>query len=254
MPRSSSAATESPSRPDPGGDPDLPEIGFEKFALRATQEEAVSRGIRVAVRQVMKIRNIRRDDEGVRTADDADDRHRLPVAHLLHVDVQDRRPGRRLQRQDAAPRPPRACPIRTPLPPIKIRITAAENGRIAGIKFADVARSKTSTSCGSRSARSWATPPARCPRDTEIEFDCDYNLRYEYVIQAMTAVSGYIRDGQVVKLVEKIKFTPPQVALDPRIVHISTRYVTPSLKRSSSHARGWNFLWTAFSRDMSTCV
>jgi len=44
----------------------------------------------------------------------------------------------------------------------------------------------------------------------EVEFDCDYNLRYEYVIQAMTAVSGYVQDGQVVKLVEKIKFTPPR--------------------------------------------
>ena len=45
--------------------------------------------------------------------------------------------------------------------------------------------------------------------DLEIELDCDYNLHYENVIQAITAVSGSIgADGQIVKLVEKIKFSP----------------------------------------------
>ncbi|PNY36764.1 biopolymer transporter ExbD [Rhodopirellula baltica] len=46
----------------------------------------------------------------------------------------------------------------------------------------------------------------------EIEIDTDYNLRYAHVIQAITAVSGY-RDqgtGQVVKLIEKIKFAKPR--------------------------------------------
>jgi biopolymer transport protein ExbD len=42
----------------------------------------------------------------------------------------------------------------------------------------------------------------------EVEFDCDYNLRYEYAIKAVTAVSGEVRDGKVIKVVEKIKFTP----------------------------------------------
>ena len=95
-------------------------------------------------------------------------------------------------------------------PPMKIRITAAENGRVAGIKFADVPvsnlaelRTKVREIVGDR-------PGPGSLESTEIEFDCDYNLRYEYVIQAMTAVSGHIQDGQVVKLVEKIKFTPPR--------------------------------------------
>ncbi len=44
---------------------------------------------------------------------------------------------------------------------------------------------------------------------TEVEFDCDYNLRYEYVVDAITAVSGYRNEqGNIVTLVEKIKFTP----------------------------------------------
>ena len=94
------------------------------------------------------------------------------------------------------------------MPPIKIRIAAGENGKLPGSN-SPTCPSEASTICEPRSARSWATP--RGPgtlESTEIEFDCDYNLRYEYVVQAMTAVSGYVHDGQVVKLVEKIKFTP----------------------------------------------
>ena len=45
----------------------------------------------------------------------------------------------------------------------------------------------------------------------EVELDCDYGLKYEYVIEAITAVSGSTTpDGQLVKLVEKIKFAPPR--------------------------------------------
>ena len=50
---------------------------------------------------------------------------------------------------------------------------------------------------------------------TEVELECDYHLRYEYVMDAITAVSGYIDrtpDGQaqIVELVKKIKFSPPK--------------------------------------------
>jgi biopolymer transport protein ExbD len=48
--------------------------------------------------------------------------------------------------------------------------------------------------------------------DAEVELDCDYDLHYEHVIDAITAVSGYVDQstGQIERLVEKIKFTPPQ--------------------------------------------
>ena len=45
----------------------------------------------------------------------------------------------------------------------------------------------------------------------EVEIDLDYNLRYEFVIAAITSVTGY-RDSnnEVVRLVERIKFAPPR--------------------------------------------
>ena len=42
-------------------------------------------------------------------------------------------------------------------------------------------------------------------------FTADGELHYSHLIDAITAVSGYVNDeNQVVKLVENIKFTPPQ--------------------------------------------
>lgn len=45
----------------------------------------------------------------------------------------------------------------------------------------------------------------------EIEIDADYQLSYAYVIEAITAVTGYrTPQNEVVKLVEKIRFAPPK--------------------------------------------
>jgi len=46
--------------------------------------------------------------------------------------------------------------------------------------------------------------------EQEIEIDADYDLDYDYVVRAITAVTGYIENGQPHKLIERIKFTPPK--------------------------------------------
>jgi len=46
--------------------------------------------------------------------------------------------------------------------------------------------------------------------DLEIELDCDYDLNYEHVMRAITAITGYIENGQAHKLIERVKFTPPK--------------------------------------------
>lgn len=42
--------------------------------------------------------------------------------------------------------------------------------------------------------------------ETEVEFDIDFNLRYSYTVNAIEAVSGKTVNGQVKKLIDKIKF------------------------------------------------
>ncbi len=50
--------------------------------------------------------------------------------------------------------------------------------------------------------------PGASSSEAEVEFDCDYNLKFKFVIDAITAVSGYVReDGTVIKIIEKIRFS-----------------------------------------------
>jgi hypothetical protein len=42
----------------------------------------------------------------------------------------------------------------------------------------------------------------------EVELDCDPHLKYNYVIQGISAVSGERSSGTIIPLIEKIKFKP----------------------------------------------
>lgn len=46
--------------------------------------------------------------------------------------------------------------------------------------------------------------------DQEVEINADYELRYDYVMRAITALSGYLENGQRHQLIEKIRLTPPK--------------------------------------------
>ena len=106
--------------------------------------------------------------------------------------------------------PAEGLPDEDQLPPIKVRLRATENGELASIRmgqrtlgtFGELHNEIRQIVGDDRGPGSLA--------ETEVEFDCDYNLHFEYVIRAVTAVSGYIQDGQIIKVVEKIKFSRPR--------------------------------------------
>ncbi|UUO08448.1 biopolymer transporter ExbD [Blastopirellula sp. J2-11] len=53
------------------------------------------------------------------------------------------------------------------------------------------------------------TGPGSARETAEIEIDADYNLQYEFVIEAMTAVTGRVdKEGNIQRLIEKVKFSP----------------------------------------------
>ncbi len=96
--------------------------------------------------------------------------------------------------------------------PLKLRLRADATGKLTdmalneinlGVDF-DQLRANIVTLVGT------AAPVAGDDKGPELEIDTDYNLRYEYVIQSITAVSGYKDGDQVVKLIEKIKFAKPR--------------------------------------------
>ena len=96
--------------------------------------------------------------------------------------------------------------------PIKVRLAADAEGNLASIQMAD--RTLPTFAALHEQVMSIVggdAGPNAAAANTEAELDCDYNLKYQYVIKAITAVSGYVTpDGHIVKLIQKIKFSPPK--------------------------------------------
>ena len=95
--------------------------------------------------------------------------------------------------------------------PLKLRLQADENGKLTTMSLSEInlgtdfdqLRANVVELIGT-------TAPVEGEDGPEIEIDTDYNLRYEYVIRSITAVSGYKQGNEVVKLIEKIKFAKPR--------------------------------------------
>jgi biopolymer transport protein ExbD len=111
--------------------------------------------------------------------------------------------------------PSEGLPDPDKLPPMKVRMQAISSGELAQISLNDkvLGTSFKRLHDEIRQVIGDDRGPGSVQQTAEIELDCDYNLRYEYVINAVTAVSGYLDTNQnIVKLVEKIKFSPPRAA------------------------------------------
>ncbi len=115
---------------------------------------------------------------------------------------------------------PSPGPTNELLPPLKVRLTAKPDGGLAGIRLGE--RPLGSFQALNQEIRSLVggqTGPGSLAETAEVELDCDYQLSYRYVIDAVTAVSGYLTqaqgEAQIVRLIEKIKFAPPRTTGTP---------------------------------------
>jgi biopolymer transport protein ExbD len=103
-----------------------------------------------------------------------------------------------------------AAPDEEQIPPIRIRLTAGESG-LGGIAM----NGSPVASFEELQERVIAlvgldSGPNSIADKTEVELDCDEQLPYEHVVNAISAVSGTVQDGQIIELVKKIKFAPPR--------------------------------------------
>lgn len=115
--------------------------------------------------------------------------------------------------QMPAAAPQEGAPDEAQTPPIKIRLRADSKGKLAGIQmgqraignFKDLQRKIRELSGMDRG-------PAGSAAGTEVQLDCDYELKYDYVVRVLTAVSGFVADDRksVVRMVDKIRFSPPR--------------------------------------------
>jgi len=92
-----------------------------------------------------------------------------------------------------------------------LRLTSNANGDITSIRLNDVEFTQFGDLHRHLISLVGGDQPDSFRESAEIEIDADYQLRYEYVIQAITAVTGYrTPEDEVVKLIEKIRFSPPK--------------------------------------------
>jgi len=99
-------------------------------------------------------------------------------------------------------------------PEIKVRLMADANGDLTDLMLGEnslgnglAAFEKLNTEILKLIGR----PGQALAKDIEIEIDADYDLRYEYIIRAVSKCTGRMdAHGNVIRYVEKIKFAPPR--------------------------------------------
>ena len=113
-----------------------------------------------------------------------------------------------------ASQPSDEIPLEEPPELIRIALRSGEAGKITTINVDDDTETQTFgpsetmfkelTDYIERKLAADGDPES--DSDTEVEFDIDFNLRYSYTVNAIEAVSGKTVNGQVKKLIDKIKF------------------------------------------------
>ena len=101
------------------------------------------------------------------------------------------------------------------LPPMKVRLQAHPSGELALISLNEqpLGQSFRQLHNQIRDVVGDDRGPGSIQETAEVELDADYHLRYEYVINAITAVSGYLdANRNIVNLVERVRFSPPRAA------------------------------------------
>jgi biopolymer transport protein ExbD len=110
--------------------------------------------------------------------------------------------------------------VRPDVPPLKLRLTSDERGELASLSLNQQVFAPSDWSGVQRRLLDLvgsASGPGSVRESLEVEIDCDYQLRYDHAIAAVTAISGTRSpSGELVPLVERVKFSPPRTTKDRR--------------------------------------
>ncbi len=98
-----------------------------------------------------------------------------------------------------------------PAPPLVVRLEAGSDGRLASISL-DNRKLKGFDELHSVVLGRVGDAGPSAVQEIEVELDCDYDLKYEFVVEAITAVSGRVEGNTILPLVQKIKFASPRKA------------------------------------------
>lgn len=117
----------------------------------------------------------------------------------------------KMPQQGQPPDPARFDP---PSVPLKLRLVADSDGQLTSLSLNQQSFPATDWRVLQRHLLQLVgteTGPGSLRDSLEVEIDCDYRLRYDHAIAAVTAISGIRSEsGQIVPLLEHVKFAPPR--------------------------------------------
>ena len=97
----------------------------------------------------------------------------------------------------------------TPL--LQVRLRATDDGDLAQVQLGDIVLDANTPFSHLQQEIRGLISDVGGPGSTEqeVEIEADYELRYGYTMNAITAITGYVDDnGQQHKLVERVRFAP----------------------------------------------
>ena len=94
-----------------------------------------------------------------------------------------------------------------PVEPIRVRLFADAAGNLADIQVGSNQLGPHPQRLREQIIALVGTAPTEQERENlEAVIDYDRNLKYQYTIDALTAISGYLSENQMVPLIDKINF------------------------------------------------
>jgi biopolymer transport protein ExbD len=114
----------------------------------------------------------------------------------------------------AAPR--EGLPPQAQTPPVRVRLSADRKGNLVRIQMGQrVLTNFKELHDQIREISKFDRGPTATPGSAEVELDCDYNLKFEFVVDALSSVAGYVANDRqtIVRMIEKIRFAPPRKPL-----------------------------------------
>jgi biopolymer transport protein ExbD len=102
--------------------------------------------------------------------------------------------------------------VSSDLPPIRLHLKANEQGECTHVVMNETEFSGPDRWNRVHRHLAGILGDGNLAKEAQVELHCDPELHYEHAMAAITAVSGRIdpANGQVVKLIEKINFSPPR--------------------------------------------
>ena len=104
--------------------------------------------------------------------------------------------------------PPPDTIVDTPPEPIRVRLSANPSGELSLISFGEKPLGRSSINLRKAVLAYVSQRGGPGKADVEVELNPDPHLRWEYVIEATTAVTGEIKGGLIYKICDKVKFAP----------------------------------------------